>query len=98
MQDVGDAPLGLFQLMDGDDLVYSTWASGSAYRVRVWSVRGGHLAQVLEASTRDRPEFVTGRDGAPEVRTTEADGGTQPRRTVVWRYDGAAFQRIEQTP
>lgn len=94
-QDISDSPIGLFKLWDGDDLVYSIWAGGSAYRVRVWAVTARGVSQVLEASSRGRPDFLSGPDGAPEIRTYEADGGTQPQRPVLWRYRAGTFAKTE---
>ena len=95
LQDISDSPIGMFKLWDGDDLVYSIWAGGSAYRVRVWAVTARGVSQVLEASSRARPDFLSGPDGAPEIRTFEADGGTQPQRQVLWRFRAGTFAKTE---
>lgn len=92
-QMIGDAPISLFRTWDGDDLVYSVWAGGSAYRVRVWRVTRARVTQVLEASSRARPDFMTSTDGSPEVRTYEADGGVDIPSPVVWEYHGGTFSR-----
>lgn len=95
LQDIGDTPLGLFRRWDGDDLVYSIWAGGSAYRVRVWAVTSHGVSQVLDVASRGRPDFLSARDGESLVRTYEADGGAQPERIVTWRYRSGRFSRTE---
>ena len=97
-QDIADTPISLFRLSDNDDLVYSIWAGGSAYRVRVWKVGPDIVAQVLEASTRERPDFLTDSSGAVVVRTFEADAAVTPSRAVRWIYDGKAFSRFAEAP
>lgn len=94
-QDVGETPLGLFKPWDGDDLVYSTWAGGSAYWVRVWAVTSHGISQVLEVASRARPDFLATKDGVSVVRTYEADSGLQPLRPVTWRYQSGRFSRTE---
>lgn len=95
VESVSDGPISLFRLSDGDNLIYSLWSGGSAYWVRVWRVDRAGVSKLLEASTRDRPAFTSGPNGEPEVRTYEADGGTQPRQEVTWRYTEGRFSRIE---
>jgi hypothetical protein len=94
-QDISDTPIGLFKLWDGDNLVYSIWAGGSAYRVRAWSVSGHGVSQVLEASSRGRPDFLSGADGEPTIRTYEAEGGTQSRQPALWQYREGKFSRAQ---
>jgi hypothetical protein len=89
----GDWPLGLFQLWEGDDLVYAVGGGGVAYSVRAWSVTSKGVFKVLDASSRDRPEFLNAENGTQIVRTSEADGGTQPRRWVTWEYRDRGFHR-----
>lgn len=94
-QDIGETPLGLFKRWDGDDLVYSTWAGGSAYRVRVWAVTSHGVSQVLDVASRARPDFLATKDGVSVVRTYEADSGVQPPTPVTWRYQSGRFSRTE---
>lgn len=97
VQDVSDTPISLFRLWDGDDLLYSVWAGGSAYRVRAWQVTRGKVIQLLKASSRGRPDFVSAPDGAPVVRTYEADSGVQVPATVAWVYRNGAFTSDQDT-
>lgn len=96
VQDIGDAPISLFRPWDGDDLVYSIWAGGSAYRVRVWKVSLGGVSQVLDASSRGRPDILSAADGTPVVRTYEAESGVGPRSPVAWEYRGGVFIKDPQ--
>lgn len=93
-QNVDDTPISLFRLWDGDDLVYSVWSGGVAYRVRVWKVNHLGVSEVLEASSRGRPDFVSSADGAPQIRTYEADGAG-PMQTVQWEYRAGGFSRLD---
>jgi len=96
VQDVSDAPISLFRLWDGDDLLFSVWAGGSAYRVRAWQVSRGKVIQLLEASSRRRPDLVSAPDGAPAVRIYEADSGVQVPAPVTWAYRKGAFTRDQE--
>lgn len=93
VQDVPDAPISLFRLWDGDDLLFSVWAGGSAYRVRAWQVSRGKITQLLEASSRGRPDFLSAPDGTPVVRTYEADSGDQAPAPVAWAFRNGTFTR-----
>lgn len=62
----GDTPLGLFS-RDQNDLAFSTWSGGSAYRVKVWSVAGGAVRKVLELSSRSTPNFLSDAYGRPNT-------------------------------
>jgi|EndMetStandDraft_2_1072991.scaffolds.fasta_scaffold49395_1 hypothetical protein len=95
VQSIQDSPISLFRLWDGDDLVYSVWAGGSAYRVRVWRLSRAGMTQLLEVTSRARPDFLTGSDGTAEIRTYEAEGGTQPTHPVVWRYRDGKYSKTE---
>jgi hypothetical protein len=88
----GDTPLGLFS-RDQNDLIFSTWSGGSAYRVLVWSVANGTVRKVAELSSRGRPDFVTGSDGAPVIQTYEADGRATTLRRVRWTFAHDHFVR-----
>lgn len=93
VENVPDSPISLFRLWDGDDLLLSVWAGGSTYRVRAWKVGASGIVPVLEASSRSRPDFLSAADGAPTVRTHEADSGIGPRSPVLWEYRDGAFHR-----
>jgi hypothetical protein len=93
VQDISDSPISLFRLGDGDDLLFSIWAGGSAYRVRVWKLSRGGVVQLLKASSRGRPDFVSTDDGAPAVRTYEADSGLQDPHPMTWEYRNGNFTR-----
>jgi len=88
----GDTPLGLFS-EDRGDLIFSIWATGSVYRVRVWSVSKGAVRKVAELSSRGRPDFLTAADGELLVQTYEADSGVAPPHRVGWKFEGGRFVR-----
>lgn len=93
VESVPDNPISLFRLWDGDDLLLSVWSGGSTYRVRAWKVGARGVVPMLEASSRSRPDFLSATDGAPVVRTYEADSGVGPRTPVTWEYRDGAFSR-----
>ncbi len=98
-QEIDDNPMGLFQRCDCDDLVYSVWSGGSAYRVRVWSVNGDGVKLVFERSTRGWPDFQTDRSGRQVIRTWERSEDAEGRenslklKPVLWRLDHGRFLR-----
>eukprot|EP01035_Chromulina_nebulosa_P012463 gene12463-16614_t len=91
-QDISDTPISLFRLWDGDDLIYSVWAGGSAYRVRVWKVGVTGVAKLLKASSASRPEFLTMSGGEQAVRTRERSEGPEAGRSIVWTYRDGVFR------
>ena len=94
-ESVSDSPLGLFT-RDRDDLVFSTWSAGSAYRVRVWRVSASGIGKIAELSSRGMPDFLSGRSGRPSIRTYEGDSGTGPMHSVLWTYRDGRFVRGER--
>ncbi|MFK3890507.1 hypothetical protein [Sphingomonas sp. NPDC079357] len=87
---IGDVPMGLFS-RDQDDLVFSLWSSGSAYRVRVWQVSDTGVRKVVELSSRGRPDFLTDGAGRSAIRTYEADSGVEPFKPVLRSFIGGRF-------
>jgi len=93
-EEVGDVPLGLFQLWDGDGLLLSTWAAASVYVVRAHLLTPRGVRPVLEAASRGAPALALDGRGRMTVTTSERLGGARDGlRTVVWRWDGARFRR-----
>jgi hypothetical protein len=87
-----DTPMGMF-IRDQDDLVFSLWSGGSAYRVIVWSVSDRNVRKVIELSSRGEPDFMTGLDGSPMIQTYEADSAALPLRRVRWIFRHGRFVR-----
>jgi len=87
---VGDAPMGLFS-RDQDDLVFSVWSGGSAYRVRVWQVSDAGVRKVAELSSRGRPDFLTDGAGRSAIRTYEAESGVEPLKPVLRSFIRGRF-------
>lgn len=91
---IGNVPLGLFQIWDGDGLLISTWAAASVYVVRVHHLTPLGVNPVLEAASRGAPAFALDGQGRMTVTVSERLGGPRDGlRTVVWRWDGTRFRR-----
>ena len=91
---VGDTPLGLFQPFDAEPVVMSVWSSGSAYRVRAYSLSAAAVTRVLDASTLAAPEFLITPVGAIVVRTSERRNERSDRndtRKVEWTITDGTF-------
>lgn len=69
-EDTVDQLLGLFEPNDANDLVYSLWVAGSAYRVRVYAYGDGGVTRVLEAASFSYPR-IDSWTGAVSVETGE---------------------------
>ncbi|WP_267389734.1 hypothetical protein [Sphingomonas sp. GC_Shp_3] len=87
---IGDVPMGLFS-RNQDDLVFSLWSGGSAYRVRVWQVSDAGVRKVAELSSRGRPDFLTDSTGRSAIRTYEADSGVEPFKPVLRSFIKGRF-------
>ncbi|WP_170318441.1 hypothetical protein [Sphingomonas sp. PAMC 26621] len=87
-----DAPLGLFS-RDQNDLIFSTWSGGSAYRVRVWSVAGNTVRKVVELSSRGTPDFLSDSHGRPMIETYEGDSVAVRLSRVRWIFVNGHFVR-----
>jgi hypothetical protein len=79
---IDDVPMGLFT-RDQDDLLFSLWGGGSAYRVRVWKVGDSGVRKVVELSSRGRPDFLTDDMGRSAIRTYEGSSGAGPLKPVL---------------
>lgn len=87
-----DTPLGLFS-RDQNDLLFSTWSAGSAYRVKVWSVAGDTVRKVAELSSRGTPNFLSDALGRPTIETYEGESGSAQLRRVRWTFVNGHFAR-----
>jgi hypothetical protein len=93
-EDIGDVPLGLLQLWDGDGLLISTWAASSVYVVRIHLLTPHSVSRVLEATSHGAPGFALDSRGRMTVSTSERLGGPRDGlRTVLWRWNGTRFHR-----
>lgn len=87
-----DTPLGLFS-RDQNNLVFSTWSGGSAYRVMVWSVAGDTVRKVAELSSRGTPNFLSDANGRPTIETFEGASVDTRLRRVRWTFIKGRFVR-----
>lgn len=94
-ESVDDSLLGLFT-RDQDNLLFSTWSAGSAYRVRVWTLKRSGIVEIAELSSRARPAFESDRFGRAIIRTFESESGVAPLRPVLWTYSDGAFSRSNE--
>ena len=96
VQDEGDAPLSLFRRWDGGTLLYSLWATGSAYHVKVFTLQPEGVRMVLDAYSLSRPDFTSLPGGVEAVRTTERQTERSARddqRTITYAWSGGRFGR-----
>ena len=87
-----DTPLGLFS-RDQNDLVFSTWSGGSAYRVMVWSVARDTVRKVVELSSRGTPNFLSDPHGRPTIETYEGESVAARLSRVRWTFVKGHFVR-----
>ena len=93
-EDVAFTPVSIHVPSDADDLVYTTWGGGSAYRVKVYAVTAAGVRQVLDEGTVGVPDFLTDVAGRFVVRTTwrpEKARSNSPPRHTDWAWTGARF-------
>ncbi len=90
---VGDVPMGLFT-RGKDNLVFSLWSGGSAYRVRVYQVSDTGVRKVAELSSRGLPDVLTDNAGRPAIRTYEADSGAQALKPVLRSFIRGHFEVV----
>lgn len=84
-----DNLVSVFRLSDEESLIYSLWTTGSAYRVRVFSISQAKVLEVLDAGSKQAPMFVRDQSGQPIILLSE-DG------VIVRRYiwNGKGFQPL----
>jgi hypothetical protein len=95
--DPGGTAIGVFRLTDADNLIYTTWVSGSAYRTAVYVVGPNGVRRVFSEYSLGAVDLIGAAAGGPVIRAKQfVSQGT--RKTVVrsWRWDKArgAFLRM----
>jgi hypothetical protein len=95
--DPGGTAIGMFRLTDADNLVYTTWVSGSAYRTAVYAVGPNGVHKVFSEYSLGAVDLLGAVAGGPVIRVKQfVSQGT--RKTVVrsWRWNAARkiFVRI----
>ena len=95
-EDVPESPISLYIPSDADDLLYTTWGGGSAYRVKVYAISAAGVRRVLDEGSLGLPDFLTDAAGRRVVRTTwrskRAGPSTRPKH-ADWTWTGARFIR-----
>jgi hypothetical protein len=64
-EEMFDSPISAFRLWDGSPDLITTWASGSAYVVRIYHIADDKITKVLDQGTKSAPQFGFGADGTP---------------------------------
>lgn len=93
-----DPVLGVFTLSDRDDIIFSIWASGTAYVVRAYKIGPTSAVKVFEEYSKWYPYFIGSSSPGVVIRTFLYDERADPTREEPkprdWRWDGVAFTRI----
>lgn len=97
-EDTQDGFLGAIRLFDGAEHLITTWAGGSAYRVRVYRLGPDAITKVLEAGSIGAPGMRHDRDGGLIIETIDygAVGGRANPVSVMHVWDEATGRFREQ--
>lgn len=93
MEEIGDTPLGLFMLTDADNKLITTWASGSAYVVRVYDLRDDGIRKVLEVHSVGSPSIMRSPGGTLRIVVVQYRGNTRTRDRQTWDWADERFVR-----
>lgn len=77
-----DNPVYLMVPRDGLDRVVTLWTTGSAYRVKVYSLDGISIKKVLEAGSKFPPDISVDDQGRERISVRIGNG---KRTTYGWR-------------
>jgi hypothetical protein len=89
---IDDFPLGLFRLSDVDDIMVTTWVSGSAYKVRVYSMSNKEIKKVLDVNSISTPTVTTDTRGHAMIVTfASRASGRGHSAQKIWRWRGGTF-------
>lgn len=97
-EDTSDGYLGAIRLFDGAEHLITTWAGGSAYRVRVYRLGPDAITKVLEAGSIGAPGMRYDPDGSLVIETTLHGtlGGRANPVNVLHIWDETTGQFREQ--
>ncbi len=97
-EDTSDGFLGAIRLFDGAEHLITTWAGGSAYRVRVYRLGRDAITKVLEAGSIGAPGMRYDPDGRLVIETTLHGpvGGRANPVSVLHIWDETAGQFREE--
>jgi hypothetical protein len=94
MEDLGSASsynsglMGVWQVLDGNAAIVTSWQNGQGYEVRIYGCRDGHLEQWLdEWSLGVATVSLDTQTQMPMVTAPDRDGA-QP---VIWKWDGKRY-------
>jgi hypothetical protein len=97
-EDTSDRYLGAIRLFDGAEHLITTWAGGSAYRVRVYRLGPDAITKAMEAGSIGAPGMHYDRDGRLVIETTDYGpvGGRANPVSVMHVWDEATGRFREQ--
>jgi hypothetical protein len=88
--DPGGTAIGAFRLTDADNLIYTTWVSGSAYRTAIYEIGKGGVRRVFSEYSVGGVDLLGAAPGGPAIRAKQfvSEGS---RKTVIrsWRWNKA---------
>lgn len=91
--------LGVFELLDIGDIIFSTWADGDDYVVRVYKIGSASVTKIFDEHTVLPPDFINVASPGLIVRTSEFDQRAKTKDMPIfteWRWDGASFNKLPQ--
>jgi hypothetical protein len=85
-EDNVEPPLGVFLLADGIPRIYSTWATGSAYLVKVYGISGQKIEKLFERGSRTLPQAGLDEQGHEIITVSDAVWGNGTRHIQYHKY------------
>jgi hypothetical protein len=88
--DPGGTLIGAFRLTDADSLLYTTWVSGTAYRIAIYSVHADSVKKVFDEYTLSGVDLLGASANGPVIRAKQYITQSS-RKTVVrsWQWNAA---------
>jgi hypothetical protein len=85
-EDNVEPPLGVFLLADGIPRIYSTWATGSAYDVKVFGISGQKIEKIFEHGSRTVPQAELDEKGHEIITVSEVIWKNGSRKLLYHKY------------
>ena len=100
LERVDDYPLGMFRLSDQEDILLTTWVSGSAYKVRGYHLTGARVDKVLDVSSATTPTITLDLTGHSVITVTSRPTSQSKLKINTWiwvdnRYKLSARNRVK---